>query len=149
MSFDSLSNNNDPKGTFSRKKDEEIKKNFEATLASTESKNNTVALSSSIKVMNRQREKTQAILHFFTIRRTNGKVQQNSQRKRLQRTIRYTWLNLEKAVIVKQLQLLQPFFPNERSIIMKNQNNRYNVNDITRETFYQLPKVFFLSTQNI
>ena len=26
---------------------------------------------------------------------------------------------------------------------MKNQNNRYNVNDITRETFYQLPKVFF------
>ena len=26
---------------------------------------------------------------------------------------------------------------------MKNQNKRYNVNDITRETFYQLPKVFF------
>ena len=26
---------------------------------------------------------------------------------------------------------------------MQNQNKRYNINDITRETFYQLPKVFF------
>lgn len=69
MSFDSLSNSNDPKRTFSSKKDEETKKNFEATLASTESKKNTSVPSSSIKVkvMNKQREKKHKQSYTFSL----------------------------------------------------------------------------------
>jgi hypothetical protein len=69
MSFDSLNNNNDAKGTFSSKKDEETKKNLEKTLASTENKNTPAASSSSIKVnvMSKQRVKKNKQSYTFSL----------------------------------------------------------------------------------
>ena len=67
MSFDSLSNNNDQRGTFSNKKDEETKKNFTETLATNENTSKESPNTITVKVMEKQKEKQQKQSYTFSL----------------------------------------------------------------------------------
>lgn len=67
MSFDSLSNNNDQRGTFSNKKDEETKKNFTETLATNENTSKESPNTITVKVMEKQEEKQQKQSYTFSL----------------------------------------------------------------------------------
>lgn len=67
MSFDSLNSNNDQNGTFSNKKDEETRKNFNETLASTQKSSEESPSSITVKIMEKQKKKTQKQSYTFSL----------------------------------------------------------------------------------